>query len=216
MSTQDYIDPDIQSWSHAARIYYDIKSYIILNINAYYYYYSRGSIVKCEQIRAIAKSRLSRKWGSLSEKDLAKVDTAVNNSIKSKTMNETVIIPKYLTSRLKQISQRLELNEKDTLEALFDWAEVSLSLAEVLEIDELKPNVLYDQVEKFKAESIPKQDHQQLQGQTAAVENVENISFDAQSINNLCSSVKILAEALTQQKVMPKYPSRNSSKTQPN
>lgn len=34
-------------------------------------------IVKCEQIRAIAKSRLSRKWGSLSEKDLAKVDTAL-------------------------------------------------------------------------------------------------------------------------------------------
>ncbi|PSB06709.1 type II toxin-antitoxin system PemK/MazF family toxin [Pleurocapsa sp. CCALA 161] len=38
---------------------------------------TQDSIIKCEQIRAIAKSRLSRKWGSLSEKDLAKVDTAL-------------------------------------------------------------------------------------------------------------------------------------------
>ena len=35
------------------------------------------SIVKCEQIRAISKSRLSRKWGSLSTEDLAKVDAAL-------------------------------------------------------------------------------------------------------------------------------------------
>jgi mRNA interferase MazF len=35
------------------------------------------SIIKCEQIRAISKSRLSRKWGSLSREDLAKVDAAL-------------------------------------------------------------------------------------------------------------------------------------------
>jgi mRNA interferase MazF len=38
---------------------------------------TQDSIVKCEQIRVIAKSRLSRKWGSLSEEDLAKVDAAL-------------------------------------------------------------------------------------------------------------------------------------------
>ncbi len=38
---------------------------------------TQDSIIKCEQIRAIAKSRLSRKWGSLSEEDLAKVETAL-------------------------------------------------------------------------------------------------------------------------------------------
>jgi mRNA interferase MazF len=38
---------------------------------------SIDSIIKCEQIRGIAKSRLLHKWGSLSEKDLAKVDTAL-------------------------------------------------------------------------------------------------------------------------------------------
>jgi mRNA interferase MazF len=35
------------------------------------------SIVKCEQIRAIAKSRLSFKRGSLNEEDLAKIDAAL-------------------------------------------------------------------------------------------------------------------------------------------
>lgn len=38
---------------------------------------TQDSIVKCEQIRAIAKSRLSHKWGSLGEEDLAKVDAAL-------------------------------------------------------------------------------------------------------------------------------------------
>jgi mRNA interferase MazF len=38
---------------------------------------TQDSIVKCEQIRAIAKSRLSRKWGSLSAEDLAQVDAAL-------------------------------------------------------------------------------------------------------------------------------------------
>ena len=35
------------------------------------------SIAKCEQIRAISKSRLSRKWGSLDTGDLAKIDAAL-------------------------------------------------------------------------------------------------------------------------------------------
>jgi mRNA interferase MazF len=35
------------------------------------------SILKCEQIRAIAKSRLSQKRGSLSAEDLVKIDAAL-------------------------------------------------------------------------------------------------------------------------------------------
>ena len=38
---------------------------------------NRDSVVKCEQIRAIAKSRLSHKIGSLSIKDLGKIDLAL-------------------------------------------------------------------------------------------------------------------------------------------
>lgn len=38
---------------------------------------NQDSIIKCEQIRAIAKSRLSHKWGSLSAEDLRHVDAAL-------------------------------------------------------------------------------------------------------------------------------------------
>ena len=38
---------------------------------------TQDSIVKCEQLRVIAKSRLLRKWGSLSKEDLAEVETAL-------------------------------------------------------------------------------------------------------------------------------------------
>ena len=37
----------------------------------------KDSIVKCEQIRAISKSRLSQKWGSVNAADLAKIDAAL-------------------------------------------------------------------------------------------------------------------------------------------
>lgn len=141
------------------------------------------------------------------ESPLKKNTSKQSNLLKRKIMSETIIIPKYLMSRLSLLSERLEINEKDTLEALFDWSEVSLSLAEILEIDELKPNVLYDKVEELKEQSTQTQHYEQPKQETTAV---ENISFDAQSINNLCSSVKILAEALTQQKVTPKNKSKDS------
>lgn len=38
---------------------------------------SKDSIAKCEQIRAIAKSRLAEKRGSLKQEDIAKIDEAL-------------------------------------------------------------------------------------------------------------------------------------------
>jgi mRNA interferase MazF len=38
---------------------------------------SVDSIVKCEQIRAITKSRLSRKWGTLDADNLTEIDAAL-------------------------------------------------------------------------------------------------------------------------------------------
>ncbi|MGD1919000.1 MAG: type II toxin-antitoxin system PemK/MazF family toxin [Pleurocapsa sp.] len=38
---------------------------------------AQDSIIKCEQIRAIAKSRLSRIWCRLSKEDLVKVEAAL-------------------------------------------------------------------------------------------------------------------------------------------
>jgi hypothetical protein len=117
-------------------------------------------------------------------------------------MSETVTIPRYLLPRLTLIAEKLDLNEKDALEALFDWAGVSLSLAEVLKIEELKSNVLYKQVEKLKEESVSTQYYPLAHQESMST--LGNKSFDAQSISDLCLSVKILSETLTQQKVMSK------------
>jgi len=121
---------------------------------------------------------------------------------KKAIMNDTVTIPKYLISRLNLIAQKLDMNEKDTLEALFDWAEVSLSLAEMLEIDEPKPNVLYDRVEHLttiqEEQTLPSDLHDDRENRSD--DRNENLPFDSESIRDLCSSVKLLSKIVAEQK----------------
>ena len=114
--------------------------------------------------------------------------------LRRKRMNETVAIPRYLISRLMVISQTLELGEKETLEALFDWAEISLSLASILELEEFKTNLLHDKVEEL----IEKQKEVENWG-SGEKPNTErkpddNIQMNAESIRDLSSSVRILSE----------------------
>ena len=120
--------------------------------------------------------------------------------LRRKRMSETVTIPRYLMTRLMVLSQTLELDEKETLEALFDWAEISLSLAEILEIEELKTNLLYDKVEGLikrlrkveNSESGIKPNHWgMIDG---------NIPINAESIRDLSSSVRILSELVANAK----------------
>lgn len=115
-------------------------------------------------------------------------------------MNQSITIPGYLTSRLRLLAEKLEMDDRDALEALFDWAEVSLSLADVLDIDELKPHVLYDQVEELKAEAKSSQSlgrHNQ-----AAVGGIKDkqLSLDAESIQDLCSSIRLLSQTVYDEK----------------
>jgi len=129
--------------------------------------------------------------------NLQKHTTRSNKAI----MNDTVTIPRYLISRLNLLAQKLEMNEKDTLEALFDWAEVSLSLAEILEIEEPKPNVLYDRVENLKIQV----EQTQSKGLSDVTEDEnnnidENLPFDSESIRDLCSSVKLLSKIVADEK----------------
>ncbi|MEL6930972.1 MAG: protelomerase family protein [Cyanobacteria bacterium J06600_6] len=114
--------------------------------------------------------------------------------LRRKKMNETVAIPRYLMSRLMVLSQTLELDEKETLEALFDWAEISLSLAEILEIEELKSNLLYDKVEGL-IKKLRKVENSKA-GVKLNPEGTpdDNISINAESIRDLSSSVRILSE----------------------
>jgi hypothetical protein len=116
-------------------------------------------------------------------------------------MNETVTIPRYLLPRLNLLAEKLDLNEKDALEALFDWAEVSLSLAEVLEIDELKPNVLYEQVEELtlQAEQAQSSNQHHVAENSNDREN-NHLPFDAESIRDLCQSVRVLSAEVAEQR----------------
>ena len=117
-------------------------------------------------------------------------------------MNESIAIPKHLLSRFLGLSERLELDEKETIEALFDWTEISLFLAEVLDIEELKTNILYEKVQSL----ILKQ-------QTEVKENkLEKIVLSTENINDLCFSIKLMAQALAQQKAVTSSP--GSKKTE--
>ena len=147
------------------------------------------------------------------EEKPASDQAAVNNNrdkhaqvSKKTTMNETITIPKYLIPRFHLLSQKLGLSEKDTIEALFDWAELSLSLGDILEIDELKPNVLYDRVESLKVQA----EQNSSLNQQNIVENSndnrdENLLFDADSIRDLCSSVKLLSKIVADSQKHPLF-----------
>lgn len=146
------------------------------------------------------------------EKDLNQIPK--KHLLRRKRMNESVTIPRYLMSRLMGLSERLELDEKETLEALFDWAEISLSLAEILEIEELKTNILYDKVEGL-IEKLGQAEVQRPRQKTD-IEGTTNdhISINAESIRDLSSSVRILSELLASKNSLPRsIDSKNTTTT---
>lgn len=102
----------------------------------------------------------------------------------------SVTIPSFLLSRLQIISSRLGLSTADTIQALFNWTEVSLSLADSLDVDELTPNALFAKVEELR--QTPREQS------TISLDNNQP-DFDRESINNLCASVKLLAQTINQQ-----------------
>jgi Telomere resolvase len=113
-------------------------------------------------------------------------------------------IPSFLLPRLESLAARLGLTPTDTIEALFHWTEVSLALAESLELEELNPNLLFAQIEELQARLENKSVTQSSSGQNNLVEPTNN--FERESINNLCASVRLLSEAISRQNNMVKTP----------
>jgi len=147
------------------------------------------------------------------EKDLNQIPK--KHLLRRKIMNESVTIPRYLMSRLMGLSERLELDEKETLEALFDWAEISLSLAEILEIEELKTNVLYDKVEGL-IEKLGQAEVQRPRQKTDIKGTTDdNISINTESIRDLSSSVRILSELLASKNPLPRSINGKNTTTTP-
>uniref|UniRef100_UPI0009DD1F31 protelomerase family protein n=1 Tax=Myxosarcina sp. GI1 TaxID=1541065 RepID=UPI0009DD1F31 len=102
-------------------------------------------------------------------------------------------IPSFLFPRLESIAGRLGLTPTDTIEALFHWTEVSLALAESLELEELNPNLLFARIEELQARLEDKSIIQSSSEPNNLVEPTHN--FERESINNLCASVRLLSEA---------------------
>jgi ribosomal protein S15P/S13E len=69
-------------------------------------------------------------------------------------------IPSFLSSRLEAISNQLGLAESKTIEELFKWTEVGISLAKELNLDELDPNAVFDSVQSLRQMSDSSSDRQ--------------------------------------------------------
>ena len=119
-----------------------------------------------------------------------------NKSKNKKTMPE---IPAFLGSRLEAISQQLELSDTETIKAMFDWVEVSIALAESMELAELDPHLLFEKVT-----SLPAKSEREEKEPNSPIFNGDTKEI----ILNLSTAVKILAE---QQK--PQTRSLGSQKT---
>jgi hypothetical protein len=160
---------------------------------------------------------------------LSSPDSVSEKAIKSDypTMNEqhesssSISLPAFLLPRLNTIARRLELSQAETLQALFNWTEVSLSLADILQLDELNPQVLFDSVQQLSqrqpspSPQTDKVSSEPVSG-TLSVNPESGIIFDRDSINQICTSVRLLAETISRTTPLQNNePSSESSKTLP-
>ena len=121
----------------------------------------------------------------------------MNESVSSQ--NSNVVIPSFFLSRLSAISNKLELTNAETIQALFTWTEMGLSLAERLEIDEPNPQAVFETVAGLQ---------KQLNNQTALGNSLSAISPEAvventnsqkqQALFQLCNSVELLSQTISQ------------------
>jgi hypothetical protein len=138
-------------------------------------------------------------------------DSVSEKAIKSDhpTMNEqhessSISLPAFLLPRLNTIAQQLGLSQAEAIQALFNWTEVSLSLADILQLDELNPQALFDSVRQL--QQRPPSPSPQIATVSAepalgalSVNPESGIIFDRDSINQICTSVKLLAEAISRE-----------------
>ena len=64
--------------------------------------------------------------------------------------NTATAIPSFLQDRLSTISSRLGLSSSETIEELFKWTEVGISLASELGLEEANPSAVFDSVQLIK------------------------------------------------------------------
>ena len=63
----------------------------------------------------------------------------------------SMTIPSFFQSRLSTIADKLGISPAETIQALFTWTEMGLSLAEQLDVDNLTPGAIFESVEDLQA-----------------------------------------------------------------
>ncbi len=155
---------------------------------------------------ACSEATTSKFEGQVQNKSTAKSKSKTNQSKSFSMMNESVssqnsnvVIPSFFLSRLSAISNKLELTNAETIQALFTWTEMGLSLAERLEIDEPNPQAVFETVASLQKQS----NNQTALGNSlsaispeAVVENTN--SQKQQALFQLCNSVELLSQTISQ------------------
>ena len=102
----------------------------------------------------------------------------------------SLAIPPFFQGRLKAISTKLALSDEQAIQASFTWTEMGLSLAESLNSDELTPSAIFESVAELK---------QRATEHSFERENGSNteVLFSEQNIDQICTSVRLLTEALS-------------------
>ena len=134
--------------------------------------------------------------------------TKTNKSKSQSAMNEqsnsshhsAVAIPSFFLSRLDAIAHRLGLSPAETIQALFTWTEMGLSLADSLEIDELHPQAVFESVEGLKQQASLSPFSATSVSPTPTPQIVDqDVSLNKQqALFKLCHSVSLLSQAISE------------------
>lgn len=104
----------------------------------------------------------------------------------------SIAIPSFFFSRLEAIAAKLEISPDQTIQALFTWTEMGLSLADNLDVEKLNPQAVFESVEELS--KLARQ--QSVSGKR---NSPQQLLFEPEDINQICTSVRLLAEAVSRQ-----------------
>jgi hypothetical protein len=108
----------------------------------------------------------------------------------------SMVIPSFFQSRLSTIATKLGISPDQTIQALFTWTEMGLSLAEQLDVDELTPQAIFESVEQLKART-------DNNSSSIEFDSAQSAKLDSHSLNQLSTSIRLLSEALSRKQHSP-------------
>ena len=117
-----------------------------------------------------------------------------------------MIIPSFFQSRLSTIATKLGISPDQTIQALFTWTEMGLSLAEQLEVEELTPQAIFESVEQLKARA-------DNNSSSIEFDSAQSAKLDSHSLNQLSTSIRLLSEALSRKQHSPSDKSISPNRT---